>query len=131
MAALICASMEGLGAALAVLTIPVFGILHGMFAAFIAGWILTAAEILIVLIGGTQLPLGMLINMIAVPVVIGGALFAGAAALVVWVLKLLVGRLLVDSRQRGAATAEAQFAGLAAGRKRIRTRGPRSMLLTR
>jgi len=115
MAALICASMEGLGAALAVLTIPVFGILRGMFAAFIAGWILTAAEILIVLIGGTQLPLGMLINMIAVPFVIGGALFAGAAALVVWVLKLLVGRLLVDSRQRAAATAEAQFAGLAAG----------------
>jgi hypothetical protein len=82
-----CVLIQGLAAAAAVLAIPTLSIVHAMFAAFVAGWILGAGEILLVLWDRTPLSIGTLVHMVAAPTVIGGALAAAACATGSWAVK--------------------------------------------
>jgi Zn-dependent protease with chaperone function len=87
--ALACVLVQGMAAAAAVLAIPTLSIVHAMFTAFVAGWILGAAEILLALWDRTSASIGTLMHMVAAPTVIGGALAAAACATGSWAVKRL------------------------------------------
>jgi hypothetical protein len=101
---LTCIAAQGVIAALVVLVIPKLPIAHAMLAAFVAGWILTGAEILRLALIGSSLSTDL--DLVLEPVVFGGALLALVTAVAMSALRLptcaLVGRL---RRKRGHAIA--------------------------
>ena len=95
---LTCMVIQGVIAALVVLAIPKLPIPHAMFAAFVAGCILTAGEVL-------RLPArGALMATILDKVIFGGTLVALAAALATWVLRLPAHALLARLPRKRAIT---------------------------
>jgi Zn-dependent protease with chaperone function len=77
--------VQGAIAALVVLAVPKLPIPHAMFAAFVAGGILTAAEALQL---PTAAPMGTVVGLVLAPVVFGGALLALVASLTMSALRL-------------------------------------------
>jgi hypothetical protein len=82
-----CLAVQGVVAAIAALAVARFQILHAMFAAFVAGWILTAAEVLQLSTRSPKAPMSTVLGLVLEPVIFGGAFFALISAVTMSALR--------------------------------------------
>jgi Zn-dependent protease with chaperone function len=82
-----CMIVQGVVAAIAALAVARFQILHAVFAAFVAGWILTAAEVLHLLARSQKAPMSTILGLVLEPVIFGGAFFALVSAVTISALR--------------------------------------------
>lgn len=98
--ALTSMAAQGAIAAVVALAVPKLLIPHAMFAAFVAGWLLTAAEALHL---PTAMSLSSVVDVVLTPVVSGGALFALIVSSIMSALRLLADTTLGWLRSRHCA----------------------------
>jgi Zn-dependent protease with chaperone function len=93
-------AVQGVVAATAALAVARFQILHAMFAAFVAGWVLTAAEVLQLLARSQKAPMSTVFGLVLEPVIFGGAFFALVSAVTMSALRWPINAILTRLARR-------------------------------